>query len=164
MGIDKAVAECNKVIDEHDRLLAAKNEYVLALQSGGSAVQDIIDKTNRIEAMKNDVEKQLRETQGRIKGEEDQKAAINSQASKVKADADKLKGDIKELEASMDACEEDKATKDGQIRTLKDEIAHQEELVAKLTKEKRNIGDSRQKTEEDIQASEDKCNHLNKVK
>merc|ERR1711874_475997 len=157
-NIDKAVADCNKVIGEHDRLLAAKNEYVLALQSGGSAVQDIIDKTNRIEAMKNDVEKQLRETQGRIKGEEDQKASINSQASKVKADADKLKGDIKELESSMEACEEDKATKDGQIRTLKDEIAHQEELVAKLTKEKRNIGDSRQKTEEDIQAMEDKSN------
>merc|ERR1719412_1381593 len=68
------------------------------------------------------------------------------------------------LEANMEACEEDKATKDGQIRTLKEEIAHQEELVAKLTKEKRSIGDSRQKTEEDIQAMEDKCNHLNKVK
>ena len=34
-----------------------KNELVLALQSGGSAVQDIIDKTNRIEAMKNDIQK-----------------------------------------------------------------------------------------------------------
>merc|ERR1711894_273515 len=84
--------------------------------------------------------------------------------SKVKADADKLRGEIKTLESNMEACEEDKATKDGQIRTLKEEIAHQEELVAKLTKEKRNIGDSRQKTEEDIQASEDKCNHLSKVK
>merc|ERR1711997_604913 len=54
-NIGKAVAECNKVIAEHDRLTAAKNEYVLALQSGGSAVQEIIDKTNRIEAMKNDL-------------------------------------------------------------------------------------------------------------
>merc|ERR1711997_906246 len=152
-NIDKAVADCNKVVAEHDRLLAAKNEYVLALQSGGSAVQDIIDKTNRIEAMKNDVEKQLKDCQARIKGEEDQKAAITSQAAKVMADADKLKGDIKIMEANMEACEEDKATKDGQIRTLKEEIAHQEELVAKLTKEKRNIGDSRQKTEEDIQSS-----------
>merc|ERR1739846_156390 len=163
-NIDKAVAECNKVIAEHDRLCAAKNEYVLALQSGGSAVQEIIDKTNRIEAMKNDVEKQLNDTNARIKGEEDQKAAINAQAAKVTADANKLKDDIKVLEGTMEACEEDKATKDGQIRTLKDEIAHQEELVAKLTKEKRNIGDSRQKTEEDIQAMEDKSNHLNKVK
>merc|ERR1711970_849209 len=163
-NIDKAVAECNKVVAEHDRLSAAKNEYVLALQSGGSAVQEIIDKTNRIEAMKNDVEKQLNETKGRIKGEEDQLAAINAQASKVTADASKLKDDVKVMEGTMEACEEDKATKDGQIRTLKDEIAHQEELVAKLTKEKRNIGDSRQKTEEDIQAMEDKSNHLNKVK
>ena len=31
-------------------------------------------------------------------------------------------------------------------------------------KEKRSIGDSRQKTEEDIQSSEDKCNHFSKVK
>merc|ERR1719242_1324139 len=30
--------------------------------------------------------------------------------------------------------------------------------------EKRNVGDSRQKTEEDIQAAEDKCNHLSRVK
>merc|ERR1711899_18584 len=90
-NIGKAVAECNKVIAEHDRLTAAKNEYVLALQSGGSAVQEIIDKTNRIEAMKNDVEKQLNETNARIKGEEDQKAAINAQKTKVMVDADKLK-------------------------------------------------------------------------
>merc|ERR1711936_1450167 len=59
---------------------------------------------------------------------------------------------------------EDKATKDSQIRTLKDEIAHQEELIAKLHKEKRSIGDSKQKTEEDIQSMEDKSNHLSKVK
>merc|ERR1712173_97473 len=121
-NIDKAVAECNKVIGEHDVLMAQKNEYVLALQSGGSAVQEIVDKTNRIEAMKNDLQKQLNDTNARVKGEEDQKAAINAQASKVTADANKLRDDIKVLEATMEACEEDKATKDGQIRTLKDEI------------------------------------------
>merc|ERR1719400_2060085 len=55
-------------------------------------------------------------------------------------------------------------TKDSQIHTLKDELAHQEDLIGKLTKEKRGAGESRQKTEEDIQAMEDKCNHLNKVK
>ena len=163
-NIDKAVAECNKVVAEHDRLAAEKNELVLALQSGGSAVQEIIDKTNRIEMMKNDVQKQLDETKARIKGEEDQIATIQQQGSKVKQDADRLKGEIKMLEGNLESCEEDKMTKDSQIRTLKEEIAHQEELVAKLQKEKRSIGDARQKTEEDIQAMEDKCNHLNKVK
>merc|ERR1712190_240562 len=162
--IDTALAARKKVEAVHATLSTQKNELVLALQSGGSAVQDIIDKTNRIEAMKNDLQKQLDEVNARIRGEEDQISSLEGQAGKVKVDADKLRGEIKELESTMEACEEDKATKDSQIRTLKEEIVHQEELVAKLTKEKRNIGDSRQKTEEDNQVSEDKCNHLNKVK
>merc|ERR1719443_832346 len=163
-NIDKAIAECNKVKVVYERLCNEKNELVLALQSGGSAVQEIIDKTNRIEAMKNDLQKQLNEMNARIKGEEDAIANLQQQSNKVQADAEKLKGDIKTLESTLEACEEDKMTKDNQIRTLKEEIAHQEEMVAKLQKEKRSVGDSRQKTEEDIQAMEDKCNHLNKVK
>merc|ERR1712186_306547 len=96
----------------------------------------------------------------RIRGEEDQIATIESAAGKVRQDADRLKGEIKKLESTMEACEEDKMTKDNQIRTLKEEIAHQEELIAKLQKEKRGVGETRQKTEEDIQSMEDKCNHL----
>merc|ERR1719367_373976 len=141
-NIDKAVAECNKVKGVYERISNEKNELVLALQSGGSAVQDIIDKTNRIEGMKNDLQKQLDETNARIRAEEEQIASIDSQSAKVRSDGDKLKGEIKNLESSLEACEEDKSTKDNQIRTLKEEMAH----------------------EEDIQAMEDKCNHLNKVK
>merc|ERR1719266_3128172 len=143
-NITKAIAECNKVKAVYEKLSNEKNELVLALQSGGSAVQDIIDKTNRIEAMKNDLQKQLDEVNARIRGEEDQIASLDAQSGKVKADADKLKGEIKSLESQLEACEEDKMTKDNQIRTLKEEIAHQEEMVAKLTKEKRSVGDSRQ--------------------
>merc|ERR1712179_50610 len=55
-------------------------------------------------------------------------------------------------------------TKDNQIHTLREEIAHQEELISKLQKEKKSGGEGRQKTEEDIQAMEDRCNHLSKVK
>merc|ERR1712083_1155505 len=118
----------SKVKAVYDRVSNEKNELVLALQSGGSAVQDIIDKTNRIEAMKNDLQKQLDETNNRIRGEEDAIASLESGAGKVRSEADKLKGEIKTLESTMEACEEDKMTKDNQIRTLKEEIAHQEEL------------------------------------
>merc|ERR1711910_314531 len=98
-NIDKAIAECNKVKAVYDRVSNEKNELVLALQSGGSAVQDIIDKTNRLEAMKNDLQKQLDETQARIRAEEDQIASLEAQSGKVKADADKLAGDVKTLES-----------------------------------------------------------------
>ena len=43
-NIDKALADRKKVEAVHNALSAQKNELVLALQSGGSAVQDIIGK------------------------------------------------------------------------------------------------------------------------
>merc|ERR1711937_192001 len=91
-NIDKAVAECNKVKSVYERISNEKNELVLPLQSGGSAVQDIIDKTNRIEAMKSDVQKQLDETNARIRGEEDAIASLDSQCGKVKQEEAKLRG------------------------------------------------------------------------
>merc|ERR1739846_156902 len=141
-----------------------KNELMLALQSGGSAVQDIIDKTNRVEAMKNDLQKQVDDMNRRVKAEEDLKASIIAQQGRVHQDAAKLRDEIKDLETNLTNNEDDKTTKDNQIRTLREELAHQEDMVAKLNKEKRSAGDSKQKVEENIQATEDKCNHLNKIK
>ena len=114
--------------------------------------------------MKNDLQKQVDDTNNRIRGEEDQISNLDTQGSKVRADGEKIKGEVKLMESQMEACEDDKATKDSQIRTLKEEIGHQEELIQKMQKEKRGVGENKQKTEEDVQAMEDKCNHLNKVK
>merc|ERR1711899_617467 len=74
--IGKALDDRAKVEAVHQTLLAQKNELVLALQSGGSAVQEIIDKTNRVEAMAADVQKQLDEVNNRIKGEKQQMDSI----------------------------------------------------------------------------------------
>lgn len=63
-----------------------------------------------------------------------------------------------------DQAEQDKASKDHQIRNLNDEISHQDELINKLNKEKKALQETGQKTGEDLQATEDKVNHLSKVK
>merc|ERR1712128_216807 len=83
---------------------------------------------------------------------------------KVIADASRLREDIKVLESTAEACEEDKVSKDNQIHTLRDEIAHQEEVILKLQRDKKAAGGGRQKTEEDMTAMEDRCVHLGKVK
>merc|ERR1719400_2086439 len=163
-NIDKAIAECTAVTDVHTKLAAEKNELVLALQSGGSAVQEIIDKTTRLENARDDLRKQVDQTNARIKGEDDTINGIEQAGSKVTADATRLRDEIKTLESVIEKCEEDKMTKDSQIRTLREEIAHQEDMIAKLGKDKKSTSESRQKTEEDIQAMEDRCNHLSKVK
>merc|ERR1719434_77439 len=163
-NIDKAIADCDKVKGVHKQLSDEKNELVLALQSGGSAVQDIIDKTNRLEANMNDLQKQVDQTKARIKAEDETINGIQQAGNKVTAEATRLRDEIKNLEATIEKCEEDKNTKDSQIRTLRDEISHQGDLISKLGKEKKSTAEARQKTEEDIQTAEDRCNHLSKVK
>ena len=64
----------------------------------------------------------------------------------------------------LQQCEEDKQTKDSQIRSLKEELVSQEELVSKLQKEKKAWADGRQQKEEELQSAEDKANHLTKIK
>ena len=55
--------------------------------------------------------------------------------------------------------EQDKATKDHQIRNLNDEIAHQDELINKLNKEKKQQGETNQKTSEELQVKPHKMIH-----
>merc|ERR1719490_736848 len=105
-NIDKAVAECNAVIADHDKLSNEKNELNLALNSGGSAVQDIIDKTNRLEAARNDLQKQVDQTKQRIKGEEETIAGIQQSGTKVTAEATRLREEIKNLKSTIEKCEE----------------------------------------------------------
>merc|ERR1712180_397925 len=163
-NIDKAIADREKVQAVYDGLAGQKNELELALKSGGSAVQDIIDKTTRVEAMAADVKRSLDEVTARVKGEKEQKKALEMQMQKTNATVAQLEGEITNLEGVLASAEQDRADKDDQIRTLKDEIAHQADMITKLGKEKRSVGDSRQKAEEDIQTAEDKCNHLSRVK
>merc|ERR1719492_733909 len=163
-NIDQALEARGKVQAVYDGLMGQKTELSLALKSGGSAVQDIIDKTTRIEAQAADVQKELDGVNQRIKGEKQQKVALEGNIQKINSTVAQLQGDVSNLEGVLASAEQDRANKDDQIRTLKDEIAHQSDMIGKLSKEKRNVGDSRQKTEEDIQAAEDKCNHLSRVK
>merc|ERR1712045_804557 len=101
-NIDKAVAECTAVTDIHAKLSAEKNELVLALQSGGSAVQEIIDKTTRLENARNDLQKQVDQTNARVKAEDDTINGIEQAGVKVTSDANRLRDEIKNLESTIE--------------------------------------------------------------
>merc|ERR1711887_32644 len=163
-NIGSALEERAKVQAVYDGLNGQKSELSLALKSGGSAVQDIIDKTTRIEGQAADVQKELEGINNRIKAEKAQKVALEGQIGKINSTVAQLEEEVKTQEGVLTSAEQDRADKDDQIKTLKDEISHQADMISKLGKEKRSVGDGRQKTEEDIQAAEDKCNHLSRVK
>ena len=163
-NIDMAVAECNAVVAKHNSLSTETEELKMALSGGAASVQDIIEKSNRLETVRNDLRKQVDDTAKRVKAEEDLTNGIEQAGSKVSSEALRLREEIKNLDNIAEMCEEDKVTKDKQIQTLLEEISHQEDMVTKLKMEKKDAGEGRQKTEEDVQTMEDKCNHLSKVK
>ena len=145
-NIDEAVRQCDAVVAKHESLLNEKGELELALAGGASSVQDIINKTERLEAARNDVAKQLDDCNKRVKGEEDLITGIEQSSIKVTSDANRLRDEITNLENECAKCEEDKSTKDNQIMTLREEIAHQDDLISKLQKEKKGAGEGRQRS------------------
>merc|ERR1711970_740583 len=82
-NIDGALEARTKVQAVYDGLLGQKNELTLALNSGGSAVQDIIDKTTRIEGQAADVQNELAGVNNRIKGEKAQKVNLEGQIGNI---------------------------------------------------------------------------------
>merc|ERR1719438_404685 len=161
--IGKALEDREKVTAGHNTLLAQKNELVLALQSGGSAVQEIIDKTVRVEAMAADVQKQVDEVNARIKGEKEEKNLIGQAQTKVNSQKAALGEEIKSLEGRLGAAESDRADKDDQIRTCKEEIEHQNDMISKLGREKKSKGDVeklKRKVEGDLKLTQETVSDL----
>merc|ERR1719237_313557 len=163
-NIDGAVQARSKVQAVYDGLAAQKNELSLALKSGGSAVQDMIDKAVRIENQAADVQKDLEQVNARIKGEKATKQQLEATMSKTNATVMQLEGEVATQEGVLTKAEQDRADKDDQICTLKDEIAHQGDMITKLGKEKRSCADGRQKVEEDIQAADEAEDALEREK
>merc|ERR1711937_722170 len=100
-NIDKAIEARTKVQAVYDGLLGQKNEVELALKSGGSAVQDIIDKTVRIEGMAVDVQNELGGVINRVKGEQAQMQSLNSSMAKTNATVAALEEDVKKTEDAL---------------------------------------------------------------
>ena len=79
------------------------------------------------------------DTQDRLAQEEEARNALNQAKKKLEQELNGQKKDIEDLELTIQKGEQDKATKDHQIRNLNDEIAHQDELIGKLNKEKKQL-------------------------
>ena len=71
--------------------------------------------------------------------EEDANATMAGATKKLAAEGEELKKDIEDLERSLAKAEQEKNTKETQIKSLQDEMAQQDELIAKLTREKKKV-------------------------
>merc|ERR1739842_215988 len=149
---------------ENEVLIAEKNALLEALEESKGGAAQYLAKEEKLLAEKADIEAQLKDATTRLDNETEAKNALFQAMKKTEAEVGKTKGDLEEMEAKLGAAQADKETKDAQLKNLGKEIAHQEELISKLNKEKKALLESNQRTSEDHQSIEDKCNHLTKLK
>merc|ERR1719159_1675280 len=163
-NIGQALDARAKVQAVYDGFMGQKNELSLALKSGGSAVQDIIDKTTRIEGQAADVQKELDGVNARIKGEKAQKVALEGQIQKINATVAQLQGDVGTLEGVLASAEE-KCNHLSRVKgKLEQALDEAEDALEREKKVKGDVEKSKRKLEGDLKLTQEAISDLERVK
>merc|ERR1719245_2462501 len=75
---------------------------------------------------------------------------------RFESDLSSFRKDIDDINMQTQKAEQEKTNKDHTIRNLNDEIAHQDELINKLTKEKKYMQESQAKSSEEVIQTKEK--------
>merc|ERR1711981_1116248 len=83
--------------------------------------------------------------------EQEAKTALAADKKVMEAEVAVVKKDMEDLELALQKLEQEKINRDHQIRSLNDEVAAQDEVINKLNKEKKHIGDTQSKSADDLE-------------
>merc|ERR1719435_47006 len=149
---------------KHAQLTSEVDEIKVSLAGGTNAKDDILNKITKIEDAKSALQKEINLLNKRIADEKENIENLTEGLKKTEATQGQLGREMRECDNKLSMIKNATADKEAQIKQMKEECLHQEELCAKLNREKKSITGSELKEEEQIQSIEDKCNHLNKLK
>merc|ERR1712106_503894 len=168
---DASVSACKEAEDKAEFL---ENQHATLLEDIVSLKQEVeatagnsaafIENFALIGAQKAELEKSLADTEMRFIAEQEAKMDLANQKKLVEMDVSSVKGDLEVLDGDLHKLGAEKDTRDHQIRVYNDEIAHQEEIIAKYTKEKKHLQEINAKNADEFGGVEDRASHLNKIK
>merc|ERR1711915_257585 len=161
--LDEVTREREEAERKHARITGEIDEIKVSLAGGTNAKEDLLQKIAKLDDIRAGLQKEINGLNSKIAGEKNVEN-IQEGLKKTEANQSSLGREMRECETRLATVQDEKADKDAQIKQMKEECLHQEELINKLNKEKKSINESEQKEEEQIQSFEDKCNHINKLK
>jgi myosin heavy chain 6/7 len=162
--LEEVITQKTEAEKKHERLCAEIDEIKVSLAGGTNAKDDLLNKITKLEDIKGGLQKEITVINNKINGENEIIEGLAEGLKKTEANQGSLGREMRECESRLAQVQDEKADKDAQIKQMKEECLHQEELINKLNKEKKSITENKMKEEEAIQSFEDKCNHLNKLK
>merc|ERR1719187_612296 len=168
---DASVAACNAAEDkavflenQHGELIAEIADLKTEVEATAGNAAAFAENAALIETERKKLEKDLAACEKAFIVEQDlkneqanAKKLVEMDVAAVKADYDALGGDLAKLESEKD-------TRNHQIGVQNDELAHQETILAKLAKEKKQLQEVNAKNADEFSSVGDRASHLNQVK
>ena len=114
--------------------------------------------------MKAQMEAELSESQKLLAQEEASRIQIAADVKQFGGSIGNIKKEIHNLEMAVTKVEQEKSNRDHIISSLNSEIHAQDEIISKMNKEKKNLSENQSKSAEDLNAAQDKFDHLSSVK
>merc|ERR1712223_1032822 len=157
--------ETKKRLEQENLLIEEEKKVLLKqLEAEQGNMSEYTDRQAKASAMKADLEVQLVDAGAKLVQMEENRQQATQDKRALEQDNSVIKKDIGDLELAIQKLEQEKTNRDHTIRTLNDEVANTDEVINKLNKEKKHMNENASKSLEDLQAAEDKVDHLNKIK
>merc|ERR1712086_17719 len=150
--------------EENIEMEGEKKALLAQLQSEQGNLSEYTDRQSAANIAKTKLEGGLVDAGNKLTDMEASRQQATLDKKALEGDNLVIKKDIEDLEISIQKLEQEKTNRDHTIRTLNDEIANQDEVINKLNKEKKHVSENAAKSLEDLAASEDKVDHLAKIK
>merc|ERR1711915_740901 len=160
----KEVSERDRLNEEVAQMTQDKKDMLKQIEQEQGDLSSYQKDLATATTTKAEKEEELVKTQKKLADTEAMRNEMMDKKRRYENDLSSFRKDIDELNMSIQKAEQEKTTRDHTIRNLNDEIAHQDELINKLTKEKKYMQESQAKSSDELNQAEEKVDHLNKVK
>merc|ERR550532_742940 len=161
---DKEVNERDRLNEEINDMTSEKKSMMTQIEQEQGDLSSYQADLARANSEKSDKEDLLDKTQKKLAETEAKRNEMIDKKRRFESDLSSFRKDIDDMNMQIQKAEQEKTNRDHTIRNLNDEIAHQDELINKLTKEKKYMQESQAKSSEELTQAEEKVDHLNKVK
>ncbi|KAJ6653063.1 hypothetical protein lerEdw1_010149 [Lerista edwardsae] len=171
-ALEKSEGRRKELEEKMVSLLQEKNDLQLQVQAEQDNLNDAEERCDQLIKNKIQLEAKVKELTERLEDEEEMNAELTAKKRKLEDECSELKKDIDDLELTLAKVEKEKhATENkvgrerlGLVKNLTEEMAGLDEIIAKLTKEKKSLQEAHQQALDDLQVEEDKVNTLTKAK
>uniref|UniRef100_A0A8C3I2A7 Myosin heavy chain 7 n=1 Tax=Chrysemys picta bellii TaxID=8478 RepID=A0A8C3I2A7_CHRPI len=165
-ALEKSEVKRKELEEKQITMIQEKNDLSLHLQAEQDNLADAEERCDLLIKTKIQLEAKVKELMERLEDEEEMNADLTSKKRKLEDECAELKKDIDDLELTLAKVEKEKHATENKVTSTacEREMAALDEIIAKLTKEKKALQEAHQQALDDLQAEEDKVNTLTKAK